>query len=225
MAAAAVVCKAQPAAGTFSLVPRLGVSVSTLGGLEIYYESGSDNEKYEPRYKGNLTAGLDAEYQATDIVALSLGVHYAALGCRIADSSQDYSSTAGTYLGLNHHSYKLETVQVPLMVHCYVAQNFAVKLGVQLGILADAKESFEETVYTEDKTGKREYGETTKTTNKCKDWFQNCYVSIPVGVSYEYANVVLDARYNYDVSKISGSKKLDCRSNYFSFTVGYRFAL
>lgn len=224
LALSAMALKAQPSAGTFSLIPRLGVSVATLSGFEIYYQSGSENSKYEPHYKGNMTAGLDAEYQVSDVLALSLGAHYAALGCRLADHSED-SSTPQKYLGYNHQSYKLETVQVPLMAHCYVAPDLAVKIGVQLGFLADAKESYEETAYTEDKTGKREYGETTKTSEGRKDWFSKCYVSIPVGISYEYANVILDARYNYDVTKISSNEKLDCRSNYFSFTVGYRFTM
>lgn len=224
MALAAVVSKAQPQAGTFSLIPRLGVSVATLSGFEIYYQTESNDAKYEPRYKGNMTAGLDAEYQVSDVLALSLGAHYAALGCRIADHSERYENPDKN-IGYNHHSFKLETVQVPLMAHCYVAPDFAVKIGVQLGFMADAKESYEETSYTEDKTGKRVYGETTKTSFKCKDWFRNCYVSIPIGVSYEYANVILDARYNYDVTKISSKERLDCRSNYFSLTVGYRFAL
>jgi hypothetical protein len=47
--------------------------------------------------------------------------------------------------------------------------------------------------------------------------------SIPVGISYEYMNVCLDARYNIGVSKIAdrGSD----RNSVFQITLGYKFKL
>ena len=51
-------------------------------------------------------------------------------------------------------------------------------------------------------------------------------LSIPIGVSYEYGNVVLDLRYNLGLSKTNkegNDNKL--RSDLLQITLGYKFAL
>lgn len=47
--------------------------------------------------------------------------------------------------------------------------------------------------------------------------------SIPVGLSYEYSNVVFDARYNFGVTNIADGG--DSKNSVFQFTLGYKFAL
>ena len=47
--------------------------------------------------------------------------------------------------------------------------------------------------------------------------------SIPVGISYEYMNVCLDARYNIGVSKIADGDS--GRNSVFQITLGYKFKL
>ena len=50
--------------------------------------------------------------------------------------------------------------------------------------------------------------------------------SIPLGVSYEYENVVVDARYNIGLTRISDIKYVKSpKSQVIEFTVGYRFGL
>lgn len=223
MALAALVAKAQPAAGTFSLIPRVGVSVATISNYDTYCTTEDGEVKLSPKYKGNFTAGLDGEYKATNLLSVSLGVHYAMLGCRFADHSETSSDKPGQGWGYTHYSTKIGTVQVPLLLNAYVAENFAVKVGVQFGFMTNAKESYEETPFTTSKDGAHEYGDVEKHTNDVKDAFKTFSMAVPVGVSYEYANVVLDARYNLGVTKTS--TLLDTKNHYFSFTVGYRFAL
>ena len=53
------------------------------------------------------------------------------------------------------------------------------------------------------------------------DIYKSVDVSIPLGVSYEYMNVVVDARYNIGVTK--NNKVNDSKSNFFALTVGYKF--
>lgn len=48
-------------------------------------------------------------------------------------------------------------------------------------------------------------------------------LSIPVGLSYEYQNIVFDARYNIGVTKIADG--VDHYNNVIQITVGYKFAL
>ena len=45
-------------------------------------------------------------------------------------------------------------------------------------------------------------------------------LSIPVGLSYEFSNVVLDARYNLGLTK--AIKDADSKHSYFTITLGYR---
>lgn len=48
-------------------------------------------------------------------------------------------------------------------------------------------------------------------------------VSIPVGVSYEFSNINIDARYNWGVIKIIDESS--SKNSVFQITVGYKFAL
>ena len=51
-------------------------------------------------------------------------------------------------------------------------------------------------------------------------------VSIPVGISYEYLNVVLDARYHFGLTKLYKDESWPTEKNkVFTFTVGYKFNL
>ena len=51
--------------------------------------------------------------------------------------------------------------------------------------------------------------------------------SIPVGLSFEYANVVVALRYNMGLTKIYKSVLTDnaCRNKVFALTVGYKLDL
>ena len=92
------------------------------------------------------------------------------------------------------------------MANVYVVKGLAVKLGVQPGF---------------------------NVSNKIKlnnlDAFENPFkaqsvdVSIPVGVSYEYNNIQLDARYNWGISK--AYKNFDAKNSVFQITLGYKFDL
>jgi hypothetical protein len=51
-------------------------------------------------------------------------------------------------------------------------------------------------------------------------------VGFPIGLSYEYKNVVLDARYYFGLTKIDKTEDAeDCRNRMLSITLGYRFKL
>jgi len=110
------------------------------------------------------------------------------------------------------YTYKLDYVNIPLLANFYVAKGLALKAGVQLGILASAK----------------------REDVKVKDNFKSTAFSIPVGISYEYADFVLDARYNIPVSKISDGAHVigtlveidnKIKNDYFLFTIGYKIQL
>ena len=45
---------------------------------------------------------------------------------------------------------------------------------------------------------------------------------IPVGLSYEYKNIVLDARYNFGLIKVFKGLDLTSRNSLITLTLGYK---
>ena len=99
---------------------------------------------------------------------------------------------------------KLDYLNIPLTGNFYVAKGLALKTGVQFGFLMSAK--------VED--------------TDIKDACEKLNISIPIGVSYEISDFVIDLRYNLGLNKTNkadnGSK---ARSDLFQVTLGYKFAL
>ena len=143
-----------------------------------------------------FVAGAELEYQASDIFSISAGALYSQQGCK--------GKEAGVTL-----TQKLDYINVPIMANVYVAPGFAVKLGVQPGFKVNAE--------AEAKNGSNRIAAGNSSE------FNSVDFSIPVGVSYEFSNVVLDARYNWGLTK--AIKDLDNKNTVFQFTVGYKFAL
>ena len=137
----------------------------------------------------------------------------------VAGVEGEYYATEwlGIALGLNYaqqgwkmegngleKTFKYDYLNVPLTGNFYVAKGLALKTGVQFGFLMSAK-----------------VGD-----SDVKDGCEKLNLSIPIGVSYEYGNVVLDLRYNLGLSntnKADDGNKL--RSDLFQVTLGYKFAL
>ena len=99
---------------------------------------------------------------------------------------------------------KLDYLNVPLTGNFYVAKGLALKTGFQFGFLMSAK------VESED----------------VKDACEKLNLSIPLGISYEISNFVLDLRYNMGLNKTNkadnGNK---ARSDLLQITLGYKFSL
>ena len=99
---------------------------------------------------------------------------------------------------------KFDYVNIPILANVYVYRGLAVKLGVQPGFCINHK--FSNNGFSADASD-------AKTVD----------VSIPVGASYEYQHFVLDARYNWGLTKVI--KNSDPKNSVFQFTLGYKFAL
>lgn len=140
-------------------------------------------------------AGAEFEYQVSDIFSLSAGALYSMQGCK--GEVEGYDATV-----------KLDYLNIPILANVYVAKGLAVKLGIQPGFNVTSKASVE-------KSG-------TKVTTDL-DGIESVDFSIPVGLSYEINNFVIDARYNLGVSKIMDGS--DSKNSVFQFTLGYKFAL
>ena len=153
----------------------------------------TDADDADPRI--GLAAGAEFEYGLTDNIGLSAGVLYSMQGVKASEESVDCT-------------LKLDYLNVPILANFYVAKGFAVKLGVQPGFKLSSKAKFKGS------GGSKEVD---------VDGFKSVDLSIPVGVSYQYQNIVFDARYNWGVTNIVEDS--DSKHSVFQITVGYKFSL
>ena len=171
--------------GAFTLQPKVGLALGSFSGKYVK-ELGS---KADPKTRVGFLAGVEGEYYATNWLGVALGVNYAQQGWKVLDVKE-----------------KLDYLNVPLVANFYVAKGLALKTGVQLGFLLNAKEEGVDV----------------------KDFYKKTNFSIPVGISYEISNVILDLRYNIALTKIN---KVDLgfdekyRSDLVQITIGYKFEL
>lgn len=205
--------------GKFSAIPRLGVTIANLSGNKIVASGGDLDSKNKVGFLG----GVDVEYRVSKDLAVGLGVYSAQQGFRYPDfSTPSPKNDVPTSVGYHDYHVNLHFLNVPLYVKGYLFDGFAVMTGLQAGFFINSKESFEATEMTSNKDGSTTYGETKPYSGDydCKkmDW------SIPVGISYEYMNVILDARYHFGLTNISKTDE-SMKNKAFTVTVGYRFPL
>ena len=170
----AVVAKAQHEEGDFMVQPKVGLNIATL----------SDADKSIT----DLHFGIEAEYMVADKFSLGLGAILSNQGAKY-DYWDEY--------GQNKYTVDLDYVHVPILASYYVLPGLAVKAGVQPGFKMRAKAKFDDRTIDLDelyKLGSNMLGEDIKVSK-----FD---LSIPVGISYEYKNIVLDARYNWGLIKV-----------------------
>ena len=154
----------------------------------------TDADDADPRI--GLAAGAEFEYGLTDNIGLSAGVLYSMQGFKTTEEGVDCT-------------LKLDYLNVPILANFYVAKGFAVKLGVQPGFKLSSKAKFKGS------GGSKEV--------EVEDGVKSVDLSIPVGLSYQYQNIVFDARYNWGVTKIVDDA--DSKHSVFQITVGYKFSL
>ena len=154
----------------------------------------TDADDADPRI--GLAAGAEFEYGLTDNIGLSAGVLYSMQGFKTTEEGVDCT-------------LKLDYLNVPILANFYVAKGFAVKLGVQPGFKLSSKAKFKGS------GGSKEV--------EVEDGVKSVDLSIPVGLSYQYQNIVFDARYNWGVTKIVDD--VDSKHSVFQITVGYKFSL
>jgi len=181
---------AQHAVGSFNLQPKVGVSIANLTELK----------DTDPRV--GVVAGVEGEYQASDIISVSAGVLYSMQG-----SKYEYELQNQKYKSTN----KLDYINVPIMANVYVTKGLAVKLGVQPGF--NVSSSNKQEVNTFAGSGSSTFDVKAKSVD----------FSIPVGLSYEYNNFQLDARYNWGLTKAFENGK--AKNSVFQITLGYKFDL
>ncbi len=148
----------------------------------------------DAKMKFGLVAGVEAEYGIAEKFGLAFGAVYSMEGCRFKADGADKSTF-----------YNLDYINIPILAQYYPVKGLAIKAGVQPGFNVRHKVSYDGNSATIDGVNSFNF-------------------SIPVGLSYEISNFVIDARYNIGITKIYKDADKG-RNSTISLTVGYKFAL
>ena len=140
-----------------------------------------------------LVAGAELEYQISDIFSISGGALYSQQVC---EWSEDGSTRTN----------KLDYINIPILANVYVVKNLAVKVGLQPAFNVNSK-------------AKASQGDSS--VQGSIEGIKTFDFSIPIGLSYEYKNIVIDGRYNFGLTKVS--KYADSKNSVFQITLGYKF--
>ena len=196
---------AQSEAGSAYIKPMVGGTLSTLTKLD------------DTKMKLGLVGGAEFGYQVSDQFAVTAGALVTMQGAKSKKMTfMDDSGISVTGDG----KYSMTYLNIPVMANYYVAPGLAIKAGIQPGFLLSNK------ITATYKVGGAEMDfESTST-----EGFNKFYLSIPLGLSYEFDDFVIDARYNLGLSSIYKSKLNDLygvkpKNSVIMLTVGYKIPL
>ena len=182
--------------GDFTIQPRVGLSISNL----------SDGEKS----KVNFAYGVEFERFFTDRFSLAAGLLFTNQGTKYKDIYDENNQK-------NDLKMNIYYANIPITANYYVLPGLALKAGLQPAFRVKAKATMGSTSYDYDRM-----------MDLWKSWFNEepedmtkFDLAIPVGLSYEFHRVTLDARYNFGLLKVIKNESV--RNKVFVITLGYKF--
>ena len=193
-----IAARAQYDEGDITIQPRVGATFSNI----------TDGDKW----KLNLTYGVEFEYYLTEQFSLAGGVLFTNQGCKY-----DVYSSDDEAFKINVPS---ETVKMnfyygtlPFTANYYILPGLALKAGIQpaFRVKANVVQGSEKLDF--DKMVAFFFGNDVKL-NKFD-------LSIPVGLSYEFKGITLDARYNIGLTKLTSDGE-SVYNKVFVVTLGYK---
>ena len=238
---------AQQPAKTFSITPKVGFGWGDLTGSPVFSTSVgymTMDEGFTVLHSGEttidgagtygttlnhskftFTGGVEAQYQFNRVLGLVFGVGY-----RHTSLDYDYyhvdrtrpDTPKETFLvhEIKDANWRADYICVPVMLSAYVYQSLAVVAGLQVDYMFH--QTAESYVYYTPAEGYYVHaacgvGDQRKVS-----------LSIPVGLSCEYKNVVLDVRYNFGLTNLmrgsfDGGEAPSSRTMAFGVTLGYKF--
>ena len=230
-------------AGEWSIIPKVGVNLSKLTGDKIWL--GADASNYvNSSYKLGYEGGVDVEYMVHDRIGVTVGAMYAMQSEKFKDyhigEKRAGSENLYEFSKFENTRVNFGFLNVPVKCNVYLTDNFALKAGVQLGFMLSAKFKYNvvsglydklnpgNIIYYDADGNPAQEGSDVYLAEEidAKESYKHFDVSIPVGFSYEYENVIVEAQYRIGLSDLNDMPISDkIRSSVFSVTVGYRLGL
>jgi len=190
---AVISAKAQHEEEDILIQPRVGMTISNL----------TDGDKS----KINVTYGVEVERFITDQFSLAGGVLFTNQGCKYEIFDESNKS--------NDYKFNIYYGALPLTANYYVLPGLALKAGLQPAFRVKAN------MKTND--GTLDYDKALELLFE-KDVKLNTFdLSIPVGLSYEFKNITVDARYNIGLTKLYSGLDTSVHNKVFVITLGYKF--
>ena len=162
----------------------------------------------QPKVGLNIASWRGDSYQQDSYARLSFGVEgqYAVTDKFGISAGLMYSQQGNNSMVYNlqpangnmyRYKFKMDYLNIPILANYYLFKGLAVKAGIQPGFKIHD--------------------------NISSSMTHSFDLSIPVGLSYEYKNVCLDARYNYGLTNFE--KGYNQKNSVFQITLGYKFGL
>ena len=212
MATAALTASAQNEVGQLTLQPKIGLNLANLTNVEVISNSFT-HETESGNMKGDFAFGVEAEYGITEKFSVAAGILYSRQGTDFGTLKIYGAPDGSASEGWDKNQYNLAYLNIPVVANLYFAKGWAIKAGIQPGFLLSAKHKVDGIGATES------YDIDYKDASKTFD------LSIPLGLSYEFNNIVIDGRYNLGLTKVNKNGDDSNKNSVIQITVGYKFAL
>jgi len=200
----ATTAMAQSEAGSVYIKPMVGGTLTTLTKLD------------DTKMKLGLVGGAEFGYQISDEFAVTAGVLASMQGAK--SKKLTFTDNGASVTG--DGKYNMTYLNIPIMANYYVAPGLAIKAGIQPGFLLKNKLT---ATY-------RSGGVEVDFERSSTDGMAKVDFSIPLGISYEISDFVIDARYNLGLSSIYKKETSDFlgvkpKNSVIMLTVGYKIPL
>lgn len=168
-------------------------------GVTLSNLPGEENSKM----KVNLSYGVEIEQFLTDQFSVAGGVLFTNQGCKVDDENVSWK------INLYYSTF-------PITANYYLLPGLAVKAGLQPAFRVKAK--------IEEGGEKIDLDRAMQLIFEDDDMKINSFdLAIPLGLSYEFQGVTLDARYNLGLIKLFSGFDGNVRNSVFAITLGYKF--
>lgn len=239
---------AQQKAGTFSITPKVGMTVSNFSSktpvtaayaVVPYIETTGALTPVNPgdmrtvgaikfndnKSKVGFTVGAEAQYQFSDVFGLSVGAFFTQQGAKY-DTKGFTTENNGVRVSFDDDlKLQLNSITIPVLANAYVWKGLAVKAGLQPEFAVSKKVKGDMTFIYQ--------GQAVIAAQSDAANLRTFSLSLPVGVSYEHKNIVADFRYSIgltDQSKngdtyVGSDSSSSTHNSTFALTLGYKFHL
>lgn len=202
VAVAAMAAKGQTEPGDFTLTPKVGMAIAKLANVDAKFKTG-------------FIAGVEAEYRVSEMLGVSAGAFYSMQGAKYENGAFVDLHYNDTY-EFRHFRYDLNYINIPILANIYVVEGLALKVGVQPAFLVSSKEKA---------TWRHNDEPASDDVYDADDMFKKFDLSIPVGLSYQINDFVIDARYNIALLNINSDEYESTKNSVIQVTIGYEIDL
>lgn len=171
------------------------MSYGVKGGLNISSITNSDVEEMESSSLVGFHIGLFGEFMIADKFAIQPELLYSTQGVKL----ERYGEKA---------DLKVDYINIPVMAKYYVAKDFSLEFGPQVGFLVSAELKYDEVSVDID--------DSTKSTD----------FSLNFGAGYNIGDFALGARYNLGLTRLQKDLEVgesDSKNSVFQISLGYKF--